>query len=490
MSETNERDLKGKTLVVIGAGPGGYPAAFRAAQMGFDTILVDLRPEPGGVCLFEGCIPSKTLLHEARLLNEAREAEERGLAFSKPRIDVDRIREHLRKVVGDLTGGLAARRKKEGIRYVRGKASFSDSRTLAIEAAEDGDDDVPDEIAFDYAVIATGSHAVELPDFDVDRSAIWDASEALDLAEIPKTLLVVGGGYIGLEMGTAYGALGSRVTVVEMTGGLLPGVDRDLVEPLERRLRGDGVGGFEEIFLRTRVEGAEPYEYGIEVRLTDAEGETRTRKFERVLTAVGRRPNSEGLGLRNTAISLGDGGFIPVDEQRRTAESHIFAIGDVAGEPMLAHVATHEARVAIEAAAGRPTAFDPAAVPAVVFTDPEIAWAGLTEGTAKEAGIDVEVARFPWVASGRARSMGRTDGVTKLVVDPRTDRILGVGVAGSGAGELIGEGALAVEMGARVEDLARTIHPHPTLSETLMEAADVYFGQSVHYQNNKLGGAS
>lgn len=490
MNQPEKEKNEEKTLVVIGAGPGGYPAAFRAAQMGFETVLIDPRPQPGGVCLFDGCIPSKTLLHEAKLLNNARAAGEHGLDFPDPVIDIDRLREHLGKVVETLTGGLDSRCRSEGIRYLRGKAEFSDANTLSIEAVEGSDSDVPEKLEFDHAVIATGSQVIELPGLGLDRSAVWDSATALALPEIPKTLLVVGGGYIGLELGSAYSSLGSRVTLVEMTDSLLPGVDRDLVQPLERRLTGDGSGSFEDIFFETRVEDAKPYEYGIEVQWKEAGGDERTRKFDRVLTAVGRRPRSDDLGLEKAGISTGENGFVEVDNQRRTSVPHISAIGDVAGEPMLAHVATHEARVAVEAAAGRPTSFEPSAIPAVVFTDPEIAWAGLTEDRARGEGIDIEVARFPWKASGRARSVGRTDGVTKLIIDPRSERILGVGVSGSGAGELIGEGALAIEMGARVEDLARTIHPHPTLSETLMEAADVFSGVSVHYRGGGKNGDS
>lgn len=481
MSNSKTKTLEGRSLAVIGAGPGGYAAAFHAADLGFETVLIDPRSEPGGVCLYEGCIPSKALLHEARIIDEAREAEVRGLGFSKPRIDIDRLRDHVRDVVGKLTGGLAARRKRKGIRYVRGRATFEDPHTLAIEPAEEGGEDVPETLSFDYAIIATGSRPMELPGFDLDRSAVWDAAQALALEEIPKTLLVVGGGYIGLELGTVYRALGSRVTVVEMTASLLPGVDHDLVEPLNKRLCGDGEGAFESVYLRSRVEGLRPYEHGVEIDIVRDGDDARSRKFERVLVAVGRRPNSDGLELDSIRIKTDERGFIPVDAQRRTALSHIYAIGDVASEPMLAHVASHEGRVAAEAAAGRPSAFDPAAIPAVVFTDPEIAWTGLSEREAKERGIAVEVARFPWSASGRARATGGAGGFTKLVIDPRTERILGVGITGRGAAELIGEASLAVELGARAEDLARTIHPHPTLSETLMEAAEGFFGRGLHH---------
>lgn len=479
-----KKKAQGASLAVIGAGPGGYPAAFLAADHGFDVTLIDPRPDPGGVCLYEGCIPSKTLLHVARLLHEAREAEAWGVQFGKPRIDIDRLRDHTRAVISKLTAGLASRCRQQKVRYLRGRARFENPHRLSISPT-DGDKETPKTLNIDQAIIATGSLPAALPGFDTERSAVWDAAEALALPEIPKTMLVVGGGYIGLEMGTVYAALGTRVTVVEMTDSLLPGVDRDLVKPLHDRLSGENPGRFEDLFLRSRVESMEPYEHGVAVELSDPQGGRKTRKFERVLVAVGRRPHSVDLGLENTAIKPDEKGFIPVDAQCRTAENHLFAIGDVAGQPMLAHRATHEARVAVEAAAGQPAALEMAAIPAVVFTDPEIAWTGLTEGRAREEGIDLRVLRFPWKASGRATTVGRTEGFTKLLVDPRSERILGAGITGVGAAELIAEATLAVEMGANTRDLARTIHPHPTLSETLMECADSFFGRSVHQTSLK-----
>ncbi len=471
----------GSRVAVIGAGPGGYPAAFLAADYGFDVTLIDPRPELGGVCLQEGCIPSKTLLHQARLINEARAAEACGVRFTEPKIDIDQLREHTRLVIERLSGGLASGRKRRKVKRIQGRARFSDARTLSIEPSESAGGEVPEELEFDHAILATGSSAVTLPGMDPEEhSAVWDAADALALPEIPRTLLVVGGGYIGLEMGTVYAALGARVTVVEMTGSLLPGIDPELVKPLRERLEGDGPGAFEEVLLRTRVEGMEPYAHGLEVSLADADGETRSRRFEKVMIAVGRRPNSDDLGLEKIDVEPDEDGFLPVDEQRRLGgHEHLFAIGDVAGEPMLAHRATHEARVAVEAIAGKPTAFDPAAVPAVVFTDPEIAWAGLMEDDARERGIEVSTAIFPWKASGRAVANDRVDGLTKLIVESPTERVMGIGIAGAGAGELIGEAALAIEMGALAKDLARTIHAHPTLSETLMQAADSWYGTLV-----------
>jgi len=476
-SSTEKSD--GKKLVVLGAGPGGYPAAFRAADLGFDVTLIDPRPDPGGVCLFEGCIPSKLLLHAARLIQECREAESWGLHFPKPKIDIDRLRDFKESVVEKLGRGVAGTAKQRGVERIRGSAAFADAHTLAITDPESGD---KEEIRFDTAIIATGSRPVALPDVDVERNAVWDSAEALKLSEIPRTLLVMGGGYIGLEMGTIYQALGSQVTVVELTGDLLPGVDPELVEPLRKRLEGSGPGGFDEILTHTRMTGLEPYEHGVSVELTDREGDRKTRKFARVLVAVGREPQTDGLGLENTRIETDSRGFIVVDGQRRTAESHIFAVGDAAGEPMLAHKASREGHVAAEAAADRPAGFDPAAIPAVVFTDPEIAWTGLTEDEARERGVKVRIARFPWKASGRALATGRPEGLTKLVIDPRSERVLGVGITGVNAGELIAGATLAVEMGSRAGDLADTIHPHPTFSESLMEAAAGYLGRSPHHR--------
>jgi len=458
-------------LVVLGGGPGGYPAAFAAADAGMDVTLVDDGVKPGGVCLHRGCIPSKALLHVARLINEAKEAADWGVTFGPPKIDVDRLREWKSEVVGTLTGGVEGLCKSRGVKLIRARGRFLDSGTLEL-TDHDGE---TQKLTFDNAVIATGSSPMRPGPLKVDDPRVLDSTGALDLEDVPERFLVIGGGYIGLEMGTVYAALGSKVTVVEMTAGLLPGVDRDLVRPLKQRLDSQ----FESILLNTKVEGLEPGDGGITVTLTgDDAPETAT--FDRVLVSVGRRPNSDDIGLDNTDVKTDERGFIIVDEKRRTADSRLLAIGDVAGEPMLAHKATHEAKVAVGALAGEPVSFDPYAIPAVVFTDPEVAWCGLTETEAKAADRDVNVFRFPWAASGRAQTLGRTEGVTKLIADPESSRLLGMGVVGPGAGELIAEGVLAVEMGALVRDVADTIHAHPTLSETIMEAAEGLQGNATH----------
>jgi dihydrolipoamide dehydrogenase len=464
-------------LAVLGAGPGGYPAAFLAAEHGMDVTLIDTEPAPGGVCLWRGCIPSKALLHVADLLSQTAEAHEFGLTYEPPTIDLDRMREWKDKdVVGKTTSGLGQLVRARRVRYVQGRGRFIDAHTLRV--AVDGE---LTEVEFDYAVIATGSQPAIPPPLRLESDRVWDSTAALELREVPETLLVVGGGYIGLEMATLYTALGARVTVVEMTAGLLPGVDRDLVKVLEQRLS----ERVEEILLNTSVTSmAEDESGGVAVDLSGAELEE-TRRYDRVLVATGRRPNSADLGLDQTRVTVDDRGFIEVDHQRRTAEPHIFAVGDVVGEPMLAHKATHEARVAVDTIAGQPAVWDPAAIPAVVFTDPEIAWCGLTETEARTQRIDVETVTFPWNASGRATTFKRNDGLTKLIVEPGTLRVLGVAIVGHGAGELIGEAVLAVEMGARLDDLRETIHAHPTLSETVMEAAELFFNTSPHYYRRR-----
>ncbi len=475
---TDSADSSGTRLVVIGAGPGGYPAAFLAADLGMDVTLIDLDFDPGGVCLYRGCIPSKALLHVARFLNEVRESSEWGLTLPAPKVDLDKMRQWKDQVVGKLTSGLGVLRRRRNVRGVQGRARFLDARTVHVDPV--GEHGQPEDIPFDHAIIATGSVPVwlrGLPEQTGAKSRIIDSTGALEMRDVPETLLVVGGGYIGLELGTVYAALGSTVTVVEMTGGLLPGVDRDLVEFLARRLE----RRFEHIYLETKASRFEVRPDGVHVRLTGVHVEQPDQVFDKVLIAVGRRPNSADLGLDNTAVRLDPKGFILVNRQRRTDEASIFAIGDVAGQPMLAHKASYEARIAVEAISGRPSAYDPQAIPAVVFTDPEVAWTGLSENQARGDGTPFKVARFPWVASGRATTLDRNDGLTKLVLDPITERVLGVGIVGINAGELIAEGTLAVEMGARAEDLQMTIHAHPTLSETVMEAAEVFFGHSPHY---------
>lgn len=459
-------------IAVLGAGPGGYPAAFIAAEKGFDVTLIDERPAPGGVCLYEGCIPSKALLHAAELIHDAAEAQAIGLTFSAPAIDIDRLREWKDKeVVGKMTGGLGQVARARKVRYVQGRGRFANPRSIRV--AQDGE--VTD-VDFDYAIVATGSVPATPGPLRTDSGRGWDSTIALKLPEVPERLLVVGGGYIGLEMATVYAALGSRVTVVEMTGSLLPGADPDLTRVLAQSAK----SRFDKVLLETSVVSLKETKRGVQAELSGTDL-SETREYDRVLVATGRRPNSANLGLDATQVTADNRGFIEIDHQRRTREPSIFAIGDVAGEPMLAHKATHEARVAVEAIAGEPAAWDPAAIPAVVYTDPEVAWCGLTETEAGNRRIDIQVTRFPWAASGRATSTNRPQGVTKLIVEPGTERILGVGIAGRNAGELIAEGVLAVEMGARLDDMRLSIHPHPTLSETLMEAAEVFFGLSPHY---------
>lgn len=460
-------------VAVIGAGPGGYAAAFMAADLGLEVTLIDPAPYPGGVCLYEGCIPSKALLNAARVIEEARGASAWGISFPSPAIDIDKLREWKQTVVAGLTEGLGQLVQRRRIRYLRALATFSDGRTLNLSAVDGSGES---RLGFEHAIVATGSQAVRLKGTPSDDGRVMDAAGALALADVPAKLLVVGGGYIGLELGSAYAAFGSRVTVVEMTPQLLPGVDRDLVRVLSAALK----QRFEEILLQTTVESLQSRKDGIKVMLADENQDRQGRIFDRVLVAVGRRPRSGGLGLENTAVQIDGRGFIQVDAQRRTAEDRIFAIGDVVGEPMLAHKAAYEGRVAAEVIAGRAAVCDPVAIPAVVFTEPEIAWAGLTEGEAKTAGTGVKVNRFPWAASGRAATLGLGDGVTKVLVDPESERVLGVGIAGPQAGEMIAEAVVAMEMSANVTDLALSIHPHPTLSETLKEAAEAFHGTATH----------
>jgi len=446
-------------VAVIGGGPGGYSAAFRCAELGLEAVIVDADKRLGGACLFEGCIPSKALLHVAAVLSEAERAKEFGVDFGEPRISLDPLRKwKSERVVGKLARGLASVARGKSVDVVGGRAVFEDSRSLRVEGDE------PQKIRFKHAIVATGSAPSPLPGVDLKSDRLMDSTAALEIPDIPARLLVIGGGYIGLELGQVYAALGSEVTMVEMLDGLLPGADRDLVQHLARRCE----RMFKAIRLSTRVSGLRETGGAVEARL--GEGETAT--FDRVLVAVGRRPRTAGLGLEATRARLGERGFVEIDERCRTADPHVWAVGDVTGEPMLAHRAMRQGKVAAEAIAGRPAVFDNVVVPAVVFTDPEVAWCGLSERDAQAAGRTVKVAKFQWAASGRAATLGRADGLTKLVVDPETGRVLGVGIVGPGAGELIAEGALAVETAMLAEDLALTIHTHPTLSETLMEAAE------------------
>jgi dihydrolipoamide dehydrogenase len=445
-------------VVVIGGGPGGYSAAFRCADLGLEVVVVDAGKRLGGACLFEGCIPSKALLHVAAVLGEAERAKEFGVDFGAPRISLDPLRKwKSERVVGKLARGLAGVARGKNVEVVGGRAVFEDARGLRVEGDE------PQKIRFKHAIVATGSQPAPLPGLTLASERLLDSTAALELPEVPERLLVIGGGYIGLELGQVYAALGSKVSLVEMTDGLLPGVDRDLVQPLARRCE----KAFLAIHLSTKVGDLRETADGIQVTLGDE-----TATFDRALVAVGRRPQTAGLGLEVTRTRLTERGFVEVDERGRTADPHVWAVGDATGEPMLAHRAMRQGKVVAEAIAGRPTAFDNVVVPAVVFTDPEVAWCGLTERQADAAGRTVKVAKFPWAASGRAATLGRADGLTKLVVDPETGRVIGVGIVGPGAGELIAEGALAVETAMLAEDLALTIHAHPTLSETLMEAAE------------------
>ncbi len=467
-------------VVVIGGGPGGYAAAFRAADLGLDVAVVNQEERPGGVCLLRGCIPSKALLHLAELLFMTREARAAGLKFEEPEVNLEQLREWKDKVVGGLAKGLESIFRKREIELYQAVARFESDRRLHLQAAQGGDD-VPDALEFEQAIIATGSRPVALPGVEFRPDGrIMDSAMALELPDIPKSLLVVGGGYVGLEMGMVYSALGSKVTVAEMTGQLMPNADSDLVEPLAKRLKEE----FEEIRLETKVAGMEESGENVKVEL-ERGGETAEETFERVLVAVGRKPNSEEIGLDAIGVEAGEHGFIPADEGRRTQKENIFAVGDVTGGFMLAHEAMHEGRVAAEVIGGQAAAFDARATPAVVYTDPQVAWCGLTEREAKEQGRDVEIARFPWKASGRAQSMGAPRGLTKLILDPGTKRVLGAGITGRQAEALIAEAALAIEMGAVAEDLAYTIHPHPTLSETLGEAAELFLGSPTHLAGKK-----
>ena len=465
-------------LVVVGGGPGGYAAAFLAADLGLSTTLIDPETNPGGVCVYRGCIPSKALLHVANLVSESRHAKAWGVEFAEPKIDLDKLRAFKDNVVKRLTTGTGQLVKHRKVKYLQGYAEILDPHNLRVKLTAGGEE----QVQFEHAILATGSVPAVPPMLKVDDPRVMDSTAALDLPEIPKSLLVVGGGYIGLELGTVYATLGSAVTVVEMTPGLLPGADRDLVDILAKRV----AQTMKSVLLETKVVAVKPEAKGVRVTF-EGNADQKEQLFDRVLVSVGRRPNSKIPGLDKTQVQIDQRGFIMVDEQRRTHEPSIFAIGDVVGEPMLAHKASHEGRVAVEVMAGENVAFSPRAIPAVVFTDPELAWAGLTEAQAANQGRHVTVAKFPWGASGRAITLDRTDGLTKLILDPGTERLLGVGLVGPGAGELIAEGVLAIEMGANATDLKLSIHPHPTLTETMMESAEVFFGQATHVYRPKRG---
>ncbi|WP_293644499.1 dihydrolipoyl dehydrogenase [Thiolapillus sp.] len=458
-------DIRAQVLV-LGAGPGGYSAAFRAADLGMSVVLVEKYADLGGVCLNVGCIPSKALLHTADIINEAAELEAMGVSFGKPKIDLDKLRAGKDKVVKKLTGGLAQMAKMRKVQVIRGWGQFQSPKTLSVEA--DGQQTL---IEFDHCIIACGSSAVQIPGFPNDDPRLIDSTGALALEDIPKKMLIIGGGIIGLEMATVYSTLGSSVDIVELQDGLIPGCDRDLVKPLQKRLAKQ----VNRILLKTSVESVKALKSGLKVSFAGDDAPEDTT-YGKVLVAVGRRPNGNLINAEVAGVEVDQRGFIPVDQHMRTNVPHIFAIGDVVGNPMLAHKATHEAHVAAEVIAGLPALFDPLTIPSVAYTDPEVAWMGLTETEAKEKGIPYEKSIFPWAASGRAIGVGRDEGMTKLLFDPDTKRILGAGIVGVNAGELIGETVLALEMGADAEDIGLTIHPHPTLNESIGLAAEVAEG--------------
>jgi dihydrolipoyl dehydrogenase len=473
-------------VVVLGGGPGGYAAAFMAADLGLETTIVEADPRLGGTCLLRGCIPSKALLHVAKVMSEAAEMAEWGVEFNKPKVSVDKVRARKEKIIDTLTGGLAQLAKRRSVRVINARGIFVDSQTLQLETVPPspsgrGDSGEGSErLTFDHCILATGSVPAMPKMFKIDSSRVMDSTGALALEDVPESLLVVGGGYIGLEMGTVYTELGSKVTVVELLEGLLPGADRDLVKPLEKRLRERFAG----IHLSAKVVELQPAGEKVEVK-TEGADFGGVHSFDRVLVSIGRRPVTSGIGLENTKVKVNDKGFVVVNDQQQTADPHIMAIGDVAGEPMLAHKASHEGKIAAEVLAGRPAAFEPQAIPAVIFTDPEIAWAGLTVSEAERTGRDIAMAVYPWQASGRAIANGRTDGMTRWVIDPASDRVLGCGIVGVGAGELIAEAVVAIEMGCTVRDVADSIHPHPTLSETLGFAAEVHLGTATEVYRPK-----
>jgi dihydrolipoamide dehydrogenase len=463
--------------VVLGAGPGGYAAAFLAADLGQSVVLIDRLENPGGVCLYWGCIPSKALLHAVRTMDDAERAAQWGISFGKPSIDIDKMREFKDGVIKRMTGGTGQLVKQRKITYIQGEAKFTDSHTLEVHTAS-GETQT---VAFKNAIIAAGARSATLPFLkDMDPSRVLYAKSALDLESVPKSMLVIGGGFIGLELGSVYAKLGAKVSVVEMLPGIMAGADKDLVSEFEKANK----NLFEEIKTETKVESVKEQKNGYKVTVNDG-NESTDKTYEKLLVTVGNTPNTDVIGLENTKVETDDRGFIKVDKQRRTTEEHIFAIGDIAGGQLLAHKASHEGRVAAEVIAGHKRFYEPATIPSVVYTDPEIAWCGYTEAQAKEQGIEYEVASFPWAASGRAVAMGESVGKTKMLIDPKTERVLGVGIVGRDAGELISEGVLAVEMAALASDVSLSVHPHPTLSETLMEAAESFYGTSTHIYRPK-----
>ncbi|NIP30960.1 MAG: dihydrolipoyl dehydrogenase [Candidatus Dadabacteria bacterium] len=458
-------------VVVIGAGPGGYPAAFHCADKGKKVVLIDPEINPGGVCLYRGCIPSKALLHAAKIIHEAEDSKNIGIDYKPPSINVRKLFNWKDEVVKKLTGGLKLLTKSRNIVYIQGYASFTSNNTLTVKTGRNK----KSKVNFEYAIIATGSVPIAIPGIDLDTRNVLSSKTALSLNKVPKNMLIVGGGYIGLELGTVYSALGTEITVVEMLDSLIQGADKDLVNILNKRLKKD----FKSILLSTKLNELKELKTKVKVLLETKE-KIDEYEFEKVLISIGRKPNTDKLDLKNTNVEVDEKGFIKVDNQRRTAEKNIFAIGDVAGEPMLAHKATYEGKIVSEVINGEKSTYDPAAIPAIIFTDPEIAWCGITENYARDNKIDVEISKFPWAASGRALTLNRTDGMTKVIVDKSTKRVHGVGIVGPGAGELISEAVLAIEMAATAEDIAFTIHPHPTLTETFMEAAEGIYGNPTH----------
>lgn len=462
-------------IVVVGSGPGGYAAAFYAADRGKKVIMVEKDSVLGGVCLNVGCIPSKAYLHAAKLIEEAQDSEHRGISFGKPQIDLAKMRAWKNSITGKLASGVATLAKSRGVEVMHGRGYFEDSQTLRVETKEG-----QKFITYDHAIIATGSRAAMPAAFDLGNKRIMTSTEALELEEVPKNLLVVGGGYIGMELGTVYATLGSSIVLVEALGTILTGADTDLIRPIVKR----AAAAFKEIRLNAKVVKMATHKQQIKV-VMEYDGKEVEELYDRVLVAVGRTPNSNDIGLENTKVQKDERGFIKVNEQRQTDDPTIYAIGDVTGGVLLAHKASKEARIAVDAIVGENSTADDIIIPAVVFTDPELAWAGLTEAEAQQRNIPIEVAKFPWSASGRALTFDRPDGMTKLIVEPETERVLGVGIVGAHAGELIAEGVVAIEMGATVRDLAETIHAHPTLSETVMEAAHAFYGDATHIYSPK-----
>ncbi len=468
-------------LVVLGGGPGGYAAAFLAADEGLQVTLVEAEPRLGGTCLLRGCIPSKALLHVARVLSEVEELRgDWGVEFGQPNIDLAQLRGRKEKIIGTLSKGLHQLAKRRQVQVIQARGRLENSTTLCLEGAHES---IPDggRLTFDHLIIATGSTPTLPAAFSLATPRVIDSTGALALEQVPQSLLVIGGGYIGLEMGTVYAQLGARVSVVELMDGLLPGADRDLVKPLGRRLKslfGD------RIFLNTKVGSLVDTPDGVDVSF-EGPGKFGVERYDQVLVAVGRRPNTGQLGLETTQVQLDERGFVVCNERQQTAEPNILVIGDAAGEPMLAHKATHEAKTAVEVVQGKPSRFDKRAIPAVIFTDPEIAWAGITQEQADRAERAVSVAVYPWAASGRAQALGRTEGLTKWFIDPESQRVLGCGIVGPGAGELIAEAVVAIEMGCEIRDITESVHPHPTLSETLMNAGEVFFGTATEIYKPK-----